>query len=161
MPGPGEEIGAHVQVDEYEDNEFNDALRARGIIPPKAPSRSPSPERPDASEVREAQLKRATVGDLDDEIEKLENEGDDEEERRLLALRRQRLRDLAKESRRGKFGRVYPITRPDYSREVTEASKEQHDDEEGSHRAKGTGVVCFLYNERWGGQQQRVSEYND
>lgn len=128
----------------------NDALRARGIIPAKLPSRSPTPEAPEASEVRESQLKRATVADLDSEIDALENAADDDEERRLLALRRQRLNDLARERKRGKFGRVYPITRPDYTREVTEASKEQQQDDdvaEGERGAEGTGVVCFLYKD--------------
>jgi hypothetical protein len=128
----------------------NDALRARGIIPAKPPSRSPTPEAPEASQVRDSQLKRATVSDLDAEIEALENVDDDEEERRLLALRRKRLHDLARERNRGAFGRVYPITRPDYTREVTDASKAQQDQEEGEEaRAKGTGVVCFLYKEGW------------
>lgn len=84
---------------------------------------------------------------LDDEIDALGNADDDEEERRLLALRRKRLNDLAKENRRGRFGRVYPITRPDYNREITEASKEQPDEDDSEARAKGTGVVCFLYKE--------------
>lgn len=65
-----------------------------------------------------------------------------------MALRRKRLHDLARESRRGIFGRVYPITRPDYTREVTDASKAQQEEGEGEEtRAKGTGVVCFLYKE--------------
>ena len=100
--------------------------------------------------MRESQLKRATVADLDSEIDALENAADDDEERRLLALRRQRLNDLARERKRGKFGRVYPITRPDYTREVTEASKEQQQDDdspEGERGAEGTGVVCFLYKD--------------
>ncbi|UZJ54731.1 hypothetical protein CBS101457_004051 [Exobasidium rhododendri] len=136
------------EVDVYEDTEFNDALRARGIIPAKPPSRSPSPEAPEPSEVRNSQLKKATVSDLDAEIDALENVDDDEEERRLLALRRKRLQDLAREKSRGLFGRVYPITRPDYTREVTDASKAQQEEVEGEEaRAKGTGVVCFLYKE--------------
>jgi len=140
--------GFQAEVDPYEDTEFNDALRARGIIPPKPPSRSPSPEAPEQSEVRDAQLKRAAVADLDEEIEALENGDDDEEERRLLALRRKRLNDLARESKRGQFGRVYPITRPDYTREVTDASKAQQEEDEGEEaKPKGTGVVCFLYKE--------------
>jgi hypothetical protein len=93
-------------------------------------------------------LKKVTVSELDEEIDALENGDDDEEERRLLALRRKRLNDLARERKRGQFGRVYPITRPDYTREVTDASKAQQEEYEGEEqRAKGTGVVCFLYKE--------------
>lgn len=43
-----------------------------------------------------------------------------------------------------KFGRVYPIGKGDYTREVSEASKEDLENEpEGS----GTGVVCFLFKD--------------
>lgn len=92
----------------------------------------------------------------------------EEEERLLLHLRRERMMALAKENRKARFGRVYPITRPDYTREVTEASKadpdrvagEDEDDEEedvetgagtktapSQGKKKGTPVVCFLYKD--------------
>ncbi|PWN31457.1 thioredoxin-like protein [Meira miltonrushii] len=157
------------QTNPNEDTEFNDALRAHGILPPKPPSRSPSPEPPEASEVRNAQLKQATVADLDEEIDLLadDGKGNDEEEKRLIELRRRRMQDLIKEQKKGKFGRVYPIARQDYTREVTDASKEPADgqsaqeerEEEERQRTKGTsvneeqpqrkgtGVVCFLYND--------------
>lgn len=156
----------------------NDALRAHGILPPKAPSRSPSPEPPDAAEARAARLKQATVEDLDEELDNIKAgaggvDEADAEERRLLALRRRRLEELMREQKRGRFGRVYPIARQDYTREVTDASKEQADgaaeteeeeapesredmrgptmvrDETGQERParKGTGVVCFLYKD--------------
>ena len=162
----------------------NDALRAHGILPPKPPSRSPSPEPPEASEVRNAQLRQATVADLDEEIDLLadDGKGNDEEEKRLIELRRKRMQDLIKEQKKGKFGRVYPIARQDYTREVTDASKEpaegqaaQEEREEQDRQRikgtsvsfsaadedstpstqinreepqrKGTGVVCFLYND--------------
>ncbi|WFD35625.1 Proteolipid protein 2 [Malassezia cuniculi] len=80
----------------------------------------------------------ATVADLDEELEDLD---DDEEERILQRIRAERLRELSAFEQRGRFGRVYPISRPDYTREVTEASKENAP---GSD--KGTGVVCYLYN---------------
>lgn len=137
-----------VQVDPNEDTEFHDELRKRGIIPQKPPSRSPSPEPPTASEEREETLRNASVQDID---RALEEDGlgaaADDEERRLLALRRQRLAAIAQERKRARFGRVYPIGRPDYSREVTEASKEESDPPSESGK-KGTGVVCFLYKDR-------------
>ena len=43
-----------------------------------------------------------------------------------------------------RFGRVYPIAREDYTREVTEASKVN---EEGDAQQRGTGVVVFLYKD--------------
>ena len=155
------------EIDPTQDTEFHDALRAHGIIPPKPPSRSPSPELPSASEMRTSALKQATVDDLDLE---LEGELDDEEEKLLEKIRRQRMSQLRAETKKARFGRVYPISRPDYTREVTEASKvdpdadpdaPQHqgdDDDESAgnsnaqskadkQRQGGTGVVCFLYKD--------------
>ena len=45
-----------------------------------------------------------------------------------------------------RFGRVYPISRPDYTREVTDASKEDISPAGTDDSRKGTGVVCFLYH---------------
>ena len=67
----------------------------------------------------------------------------------IEAYRRRRLEEMQREVRRARFGRVYPIGRDDYTREVTEASKV---DEEGEEmKGKGTGVVCFLYKDGWVG----------
>ncbi|SNX81939.1 related to phosducin homolog, likely to be involved in regulation of pheromone response [Melanopsichium pennsylvanicum] len=155
------------EVDATQDTEFHDALRAHGIIPPKPPSRSPSPELPTLNEMRTAALKQATVSDLDLE---LEGELDDEEEKLLEKIRRERMSQLRTETKKARFGRVYPISRPDYTREVTEASKQDpdaaidfqqqqrddHDQDENQstavqsqdkQRQGGTGVVCFLYKD--------------
>ena len=52
---------------------------------------------------------------------------------------------MQREVKRARFGRVYPIGRDDYQREVTDASKVG---EEGEERVgQGTGVVCFLYKD--------------
>lgn len=59
-------------------------------------------------------------------------------------LRRQKLHEL-QSLQRAKFGRVYPIGREDYTREVTDASKT--DGGEAESEGKGTGVVCFLYKD--------------
>ncbi|KIP10289.1 hypothetical protein PHLGIDRAFT_65912, partial [Phlebiopsis gigantea 11061_1 CR5-6] len=56
----------------------------------------------------------------------------------------ERLRELQR-LEQARFGRVYPIGRDDYTREVTEASKIDNDDADMS--GKGTGVVCFLYKD--------------
>ncbi|KAJ1571087.1 hypothetical protein NDA11_007694 [Ustilago hordei] len=151
------------EVDPTQDTEFHDALRAHGIIPPKPPSRSPSPELPTANELRTSFLKQAAVEDLDVE---LEGKIDDEEEKLLEKIRRQRMSQLRTETKKARFGRVYPISRPDYTREVTEASKIDPDanpdsqpqieqEERNSNgtsatdkqRYGGTGVVCFLYKD--------------
>lgn len=84
-------------------------------------------------------------------------------------FRQERLKQL-KRLQQARFGRVYPIGRDDYTREVTEASKvsvdqdgnvedgtkdedEDEDEEEDlgprkeKTKGKGTGVVCFLYKD--------------
>jgi len=58
--------------------------------------------------------------------------------------RKQRLAEERRDEARARFGQVYPIGREDYTREVTEASKK---DEEDDDNEKGTGVVCFLYKD--------------
>lgn len=85
---------------------------------------------------------KATVRDIEEELET----ADDDEERILQNLRQQRLRELAAASSKARFGRVYPIARPDYTREVTEASKEGSSGAETDEARRGTGVVCYLYN---------------
>jgi hypothetical protein len=122
----------------------NDALRKHGILPalpkpPKTPSPPPSP-------AFEHILSTKTT----DEIDTLLLEAEDSEtERLILAFREQRLKDLKKEERKGRFGSVLPIGRDDYNREVTEASKidNRDEDEDEDDGIKGTGVVCFLYKE--------------
>ncbi|KAF8655862.1 hypothetical protein AX16_002945 [Volvariella volvacea WC 439] len=69
---------------------------------------------------------------------------DDDAERAILAHRQQRLAEDAQEARKARFGRVYPIARDDYTREVTEASSVNEEDGENE---QGTGVVCFLYKD--------------
>jgi hypothetical protein len=68
---------------------------------------------------------------------------DEETERVILAYRQKLVADLRREEKLGRFGRVYPISRDDYTREVTEASRVDEPGKEGS----GTGVVCFLYKD--------------
>ncbi|PCH38588.1 thioredoxin-like protein [Wolfiporia cocos MD-104 SS10] len=125
-------------VNPNEDTEFNDALRKHGILPPKEPEpRTPSPPPPPALE--------ETLEDLTlDELRELgEDAKDDETERAIEAFRRQRMAELRRQER-ARFGRVYPIGRDDYTREVTEASKVNPD---GNPEGHGTGVVCFLYKD--------------
>ncbi|KAL1747726.1 thioredoxin-like protein [Schizophyllum fasciatum] len=143
-----------------EDTEFNDALRKHGILPALPPkSRSPSPVRRTKEEEYDEML--------DDELRELAEEADEETERYLARLRREREAEAARECALGRFGRVYPIGRDDYTREVTEASMEDEpgeraaraedddeDEDEDDRREKGkpkkglgTGVVCFLYKD--------------
>jgi hypothetical protein len=69
---------------------------------------------------------------------------DDEQERAVETQRRKRLEQLRHEDQAARFGRVYPIGREDYTREVTDASKTDAEDDDNE---RGTGVVCFLYKD--------------
>ncbi|KAF9792262.1 thioredoxin-like protein [Thelephora terrestris] len=124
-------------VNPNEDTEFNDALRKHGILPPKVTE--PSSPSPPAS---------PTLSDLLDDMTPVElkeigeDTNDDELERLAETFRRQRLEEIKKASS-SRFGRVYPIGRDDYTREVTEASKVTVPGDPG----KGTGVICLLYKD--------------
>lgn len=117
----------------------NDALRKHGILPPREPTppTPPSPPSPTLDDL----LEDFTPSELQ---ELADGAGNDEEERTIAAYRRQRIAKLQREERKARFGRVYPIGRDDYTREVTEASKVN---EAGEEEEKGTGVVCFLYKD--------------
>jgi hypothetical protein len=69
---------------------------------------------------------------------------DDVVGRQIAQRRVQRLIEERLEAQRRRFGTVIPIGRDDYTREVTDASKQ---DEAGDVEARGTGVVCFLYKD--------------
>ncbi|KAJ3981108.1 thioredoxin-like protein [Lentinula detonsa] len=126
-----------VNIDE--DTEFNDALRKHGIIPPREPT-PPSPSPPPSPTFSDI-LNDFTPSEL---REISEDAPDDDTERMIAAYRRQRLADEKALDKKSRFGRVYPIGRDDYTREVTEASKI---DEEGDDAEQGTAVVCFLYKD--------------
>ncbi|KAG6845199.1 hypothetical protein H0H87_012526 [Tephrocybe sp. NHM501043] len=126
-------------VNPNEDTEFNDALRKYGIIPPREPT-PPSPS-PPPSPTFDDLLNDFTPSEL---REISEDAPDDETERMIAAYRLRRLAEDRKADKRARFGRVYPIGREDYTREVTEASKVSEDDDE---EETGTGVVCFLYKD--------------
>ncbi|TIA88300.1 hypothetical protein E3P99_02666 [Wallemia hederae] len=136
-----------------DDTEFNDALRAQGILPQKPPSRPSTPEGLDIdySQIRNAGLSLATEDTL---AEAAEDADDSEDERVLLSYRKKRMQEMQKLESSARFGRMFPIARPDYTREVTDASKEhtdpqfsQTDDSIENLKRGGTSVICFLYSE--------------
>ncbi|KAJ7245125.1 thioredoxin-like protein [Mycena haematopus] len=153
-----------MSINADEDTEFNDALRKHGILPPKpAPPPSPSPPpSPTLSDLLE--LEDYTPAEL---RELADDAADDAAERAIHAYARQREAAARAAGRLARFGRVLPIGREDYTREVTEAScvdepggggdRDEEEDEEGegegedergsAGKGKGTGVVCFLYKD--------------
>ena len=113
--------------------QFNDALIARGIIAPR-PERTPSPEPPPP------EPRRPHLSDDDDDL--LDEDEDALPSSVLERYRAERLADLRARNTRARFGEILPITKSDYTREVTEASRGDGRD------PNGLGVVCFLYKAR-------------
>lgn len=98
----------------------NEILRKHGIIPEKPPSPTPMIEEALLEARRLAHENRLEGKDLD-ELDELE---DLEDEEFLEQYRQRRLQELNALQKKSKHGSVYPITKPEYSREVTEASQE-------------------------------------
>ncbi|GFZ45943.1 hypothetical protein JCM24511_03676 [Saitozyma sp. JCM 24511] len=148
-------------VNPNEDTEFNDALRAHGILPPKPPSRSPSPDIPHLTHADITQTIAATADAQQLSLLLEDEQLDSEDEAVFEDYRRRRLEEMRKEGKRGRFGTMEPLAREDFVRQVTEGSKEvqpgeevdpqdQGDEEEGQkggRRLRGTGVVVFLYKD--------------
>lgn len=141
----------------------NDALRAQGILPPKPPSRSPSPDIPHITHADAVRAIAATA-DADQLVTLLEGDNlDSDDERMFEEYRQKRLGEMKKEEKRGRFGSMEPLGREDFVKEVTEGSRrnldgeveaqggDDEDDEEeevqDKGRLKGTGVVVFLFKD--------------
>src|SRR5271156_3942061 len=96
----------------------NDILRKHGIIPEKPPDPEPA--------IQEALLKaqqRAHESRLEDkDLDELHDLEDEEDEAFLEIYRKQRLAELASLQKSSVHGQVYPLQKPDYAKDVTEAS---------------------------------------
>ncbi|MCJ1355063.1 MAG: hypothetical protein MMC33_005054 [Icmadophila ericetorum] len=109
----------HVPVDDPNaDTEWNDILRKHGVIPEKPPSPTPIIEEALQEAIKRAHENRLEGKDLD-ELDKLE---DEEDEAFLEKYRHQRLAELSIITNASVYNQVYPLQKPDYSRDVTEAS---------------------------------------
>lgn len=118
---------------------------------------TPEHELPTDAEILQATLSLAdqqTLQTLADETP------DSDEERLFLSYRAKRLAELQTTERKARFGRVEPVSRDDWAREITEGSKvpEPGTEEENVVREsgpegeveggkKGTGVVVFLFKD--------------
>ncbi|PGH13432.1 hypothetical protein AJ80_06300 [Polytolypa hystricis UAMH7299] len=100
------------------DTEWNDILRKHGVIPEKPPS--PTPIIQEA--ILEAQ-KRDYENRLEDkDLDELAALEEDEDEEFLEKYRQQRLAELSHLQKTSLHNQVYPLQKPDYSRDVTDAS---------------------------------------
>ncbi|KKP03712.1 hypothetical protein THAR02_04164 [Trichoderma harzianum] len=118
MAAPSEQRIAVPIDDPNADTEWNDILRKHGVIPEKPPSPTPMIEEAILEARRLAHENRLEGKDLD-ELDELEDEEDDD----FLELYRQkRMAELSNLQKKSIHGSVYPISKPDYQREITEAS---------------------------------------
>jgi len=107
-----------------EDTEWNDILRQKGILPPKPPSAQMLLEKALDEAVEVHKLKQANPYE-DCNLEELDElEEDDLDERIILEYKAKRLAELKEQLHREKFGEVFQISKPDFIREVTQASKD-------------------------------------
>ncbi|KAM3545185.1 hypothetical protein ARSEF1564_001967 [Beauveria bassiana] len=131
----------------------NDILRKHGVIPEKPPSPTPMIEEAIVEGRRLAHENRLEGKDLD-ELDELEDEEDDAF---LEEYRKKRMAELNNLQKKSIHGTVYPISKPDYQREVTEAS------EKGPvfvnlTSSMGTNVESRVLSELW---RQAAQEYGD
>ncbi|KAI9367436.1 thioredoxin-like protein [Aspergillus egyptiacus] len=108
-----------VEVNPNEDTEWNDILRKHGIIPEKPQDPEPLIQEALIEAERKAHENRLEDKDLD-ELDELE---DEEDEAFLNQYRQKRLAELSTISQSSIHNQVYPLQKPDYAREVTEASR--------------------------------------
>ncbi|MCJ1413842.1 hypothetical protein MMC32_000167 [Xylographa parallela] len=113
----------HVPIDDPNaDTEWNDILRKHGVIPEKPPSPTPIIEEALQEAIKQAHENRLEGKDLD-ELDVLE---DDEDEAFLEKYRKQRVAELSTITKASIYNQVYPLQKPDYARNVTEASRKAY-----------------------------------
>lgn len=138
-----------VQVDESEDTEWNDILRQKGVIPERAPSPTAQLEEALEEAIAKQHENRLEGKDLSD-LEELE---DDEDEAFLEMYKRKRLAEMAKLQEKSRFGEVYEINKPEYSKEITQASmgysKGKENDsslsDDDENHSEPSGVYVFVH----------------
>lgn len=123
------------------------------MIPEKPPSPTPMIEEAILEGRRLAHENRLEGKDMD-ELDELE---DEEDEEFLEQYRQRRMKELSSIQKKSKHGSVYPITKPEYSREVTEAS------EAGPVlvnliSSMGSNVESRVLSQLW---RQAATEYGD
>ncbi|KAI4790245.1 thioredoxin-like protein [Aureobasidium sp. EXF-8845] len=120
MPGGMPDMPVNVPIDDPNaDTEWNDILRKHKIIPEKPPSPTPMIEEA-LTEARRLAHENRLEGKELDELAELE---DEEDEDFLEFYRQKRMNELAAIQSASVYNQVYPVQKPDWSRDVTEESK--------------------------------------
>ncbi|KAK7962572.1 thioredoxin-like protein [Apiospora aurea] len=153
MAAPHEQRIAVPIDDPNADTEWNEILRKHGVIPEKPPSPTPMIEEAMIEGRRIAHENRLEGKDLDelDELEDLEDDAF------LEAYKKQRMQELNALTKKAIHGAVYPVSKPEYQRAVTEASNN------GPvfvnlTSSMGTNVESRVLSELW---KQAAKEYGD
>lgn len=130
----------NVQVDPDEDTEWNDILRSKGIIP----ERPPSPTAQLEEALQEAIVKQWEGRLENKDLEELDELEGEEDEDFLEEYKQKRMLEMKALAERGKFGAVYPVTKPEYASEITDASK------------RDEGIYVFVHMSSSGVLQSRL-----
>ncbi|KAK2767402.1 hypothetical protein FQN54_003558 [Arachnomyces sp. PD_36] len=113
------DMPVNVPVDDPNaDTEWNDILRKHGVIPEKPPSPTPIIQEAILEAKQREHENRLEDKDLD-ALDALEEEEDEEF---LQKYRQKRLEEISTLQKSSIHNQVYPISKPDYAAEVTEAS---------------------------------------
>lgn len=118
------------RADPKETTEWDDLQRKYGNLPKL--EKEVEPEEEEVDDSVEARFAGASAAAMAEAVE-----GDDmeeDEEATLAAIRAKRMEQLMASAKKNKFGALYPLTRDEYTKEVTEGSKE-------------CWVVVLLYND--------------
>ncbi|KFA80802.1 hypothetical protein S40288_04786 [Stachybotrys chartarum IBT 40288] len=153
MAAPNEQRIAVPIDDPNADTEWNDILRKHGVIPEKPPSPTPMIEEAILEGRRLAHENRLEGKELD-ELDELE---DDEDEAFLELYRQKRMAEISALQKKAVHGSVYPLAKPEYQREVTDASKNEPVFV-NLISSVGTNVESRVLSELW---RQAAAEYGD
>ena len=148
------DMPVNVPVDDPNaDTEWNDILRKHKIIPEKPPDPEPLIQEALINAERRAHENRLEDKDLDelDELEDLEDEDF------LASYRNKRLAELSSLQKASVYGQVYPLQKPDYAKDVTEASSKAYVFVHLTS-SMGTNVESRILSELW---RELATKYGD
>lgn len=154
MAAPGDQRIAVPIDDPNADTEWNDILRKHGVIPEKPPSPTPMIEEAIVEARKIAHENRLEGKDLD-ELDELE---DDEDDDFLEQYRQKRMAELGALQKKSVHGSVYPLSKPEYQREVTEASNNGAVFVNLTSSSGGNNVESRVLSDLW---KQAAKEYGD
>ena len=135
------------------DTEWNDILRKHGVIPEKPPDLEPQIQEALIEDQKRLHENRLEDKDLD-ELHELE---DEEDEEFLAQYRNKRLAELSTLQKASVYGQVYPLQKPDYAKDVTEASSKAFVFVNLTS-SLGTNVESRILTELW---RQLAAKYGD